>query len=98
MRRMSLSGLTDTHRAYLFRHLRPLSSEIERAGEVRNEKLHLVRRLFTAWSSGTRTDALCRSSLVCLPQSPIGSLSWFHRICRVVGCSPSYSVQVEIHW
>jgi hypothetical protein len=64
---MSLSGLTGTHRAYLFRHLRPLSSETDRAGEVRNGQLHPVRRLFTAWSSGTRTDAPRRSKIGYLP-------------------------------
>src|SRR5258708_1146924 len=70
IRRMSLSGLTDTHRAYLLHHLRPLPCETNRAGEVRNGHLHHVRRLFTAWSSGTRTDALCRSTPLCpLPLS-----------------------------
>ena len=33
---MSLSGLTDAHRAYLLRHLRPLEHVDLRAGEVRN--------------------------------------------------------------
>src|SRR5260221_13938507 len=59
--RMSLSELTSTHRAYLFRHLRPLSCETDRAGEVRNEHLHHAHRLFTTPSSGTRTDALRQS-------------------------------------
>src|SRR5258708_15554016 len=57
---MSLSELTDTHRAYLFRHLRPLLGETTRAGEVRNRYLHHTCGLFTARSSGTRTDARYR--------------------------------------
>jgi hypothetical protein len=49
--------------AYLFRHLRPLLGETNRAGEVRNRYLHHTCGLFTAQSSGTRTDALCRSMI-----------------------------------
>src|SRR5437667_9765505 len=54
---MSLSGLTDAHRAYLLRHLRPLEHVDLRAGEVRNKHLHRVHGLFTAQSTGTRTGA-----------------------------------------
>src|SRR5438876_12086534 len=67
---MSLSGLTDAHRAYLLRHLRPLGHVDLRAGGVRNKHLHRVHGLFTAQSSDTRTGAQNRRRLECRDRSP----------------------------